>query len=623
MGHSGPVAERATVSPRPATRYSAALLGGGLQRSRQYHFEFDHPVERLWAVVSDTPRWGEASGLPRYKVREELQGDGTVKLFGETRIGHFELAWEELPGDWVAERWFRQKRVFSRGPIASMTTRATLEDRGARSAVTFELVFDCNNLLGSLLAKRMLKAYAGQVRELLDTASRLIAAEQPTLFASHYEPPPGQLERARKLVAALRDSPYEHGLGATLLEHINDTQEIDLWSMRPLAIARRWRRPEQEVIELFLQAVRAGLLESRWDILCPRCRISKSSTSNMSELPRGVHCDACNIDFESDFASNVELCFSPSPAVRPVEYGLFCRSGPGVTPHIKAQCALPPGERRSVPLVLAPGEYRVRTLEAGGEVELDWRGGAFPPIRVSGGEVTLGDASTAGEIAMRNDGDVPRTVVIEDRSWLADVLTAARVTTLQAFRDLFSEQVLRPGDEVSIRNITFMFTDLEGSSSLFATMGDAEAYHLVREHFAMLGEIVRRHHGNIVKTVGDGVHAAFLTPDDALRAAVEIQRSMPEFNRRHGHQIAIRIGLHSGSSISVTLNDRLDYYGDAVNLAARLEGQGKAGQITMSADFAADPEVGAILEQFDPRQHEIDIKGYDEPLSVTQIRPAA
>ncbi len=594
-----------------------------MRQSRQFHFEFDHPVDRLWAVVSDTPRWGEASGLPRYRVREELQADGTVKVFGETRIGRFELAWEERPADWVAERWFHQRRLFSRGPIAAMTTRATLEDRGARSAVSFELTFDCNNLFGSLLARRLLKTYASKVRELLDTASQLIDAEQPNLFASRYQPSPGQLERARQLVASLRDSPYEHGLGAALLEHINENQEVDLWSMRPLEIARRWGRPEQDVIELFLQAVRTGLLESRWDILCPRCRIGKASAGNMSELPRGVHCDACNIDFESDFASNVELCFSPSPAVRPVEFGFFCRSGPGVTPHIKTQCALSPGERRSLPLALPPGEYRIRTLEAGGEVTLDWRGAAFPRITVTGDVVATGAASAEGEIEIINAGSLPRTVVIEDRSWLNEVLTAARATTLQAFRDLFSDQVLRPGDEVSIRNITFMFTDLEGSSSMFATMGDAEAYHLVRAHFALLGDIVRRHRGNVVKTVGDGVHAAFLAPDDALRAAIEMQQAMPDFQRRHARETAIRIGLHSGSSIAVTLNDRLDYYGDAVNLAARLEGQGAAGQITMSAEFAADPAVAEILARHQPRELEIAIKGLADPVAVTQIRPAA
>ncbi len=590
--------------------------------SRQYQFEFGHPVDRLWALVSDTPRWGEATGLPRYRASEALQPDGTVKVTAEVEIAGVRLAWEEPPVDWMAGRWFEQQRLFVRGPFQRMTTRARLEDLGEHSRLHLELVFDCDGLIGSLLARRAVANYEGQVRELLHTASELIEAEQPDLFVSRYQPPASALQRAAQMVEAIADSPYAHGLAPRLLDYINTQQEVDLWSMRPIAIARRWKASARRVIELFLQSVRSGLLESRWDILCPRCRISRAQVTNMSDLPNGVHCDACNIDFESDFASNVELSFSPSPSIRPVEYGYFCRSGPGVTPHIKGQCRVLPGSTRSLPLALRPGQYRLRTLEAGDEVDFDWEGGRFPSIEVSAEHISIGDDSPADEISLTNRGEVPRTVVIEERSWMNEVLTAARVTTMQAFRDLFSEQVLRPGDDVSIRNISFMFTDLVDSSALFSNMGDAEAYHLVREHFAMLGEIVRDHQGSVVKTVGDGIHAAFLTPDDALHAAIAVQRAMPGFNRRLGlERCAVRIGLHSGSSISVMLNDRLDYYGEAVNLAARLEGLGEAGEITMSAAFTGDPAVANLLETYAPRKREVTLKGFLDPVSITQISP--
>ena len=102
--------------------------------SRHYHFEFDHPVAKLWSVVSDTPRWGEASGFPRYQASESLQPDGRVRVFGKLEIAGMTLAWEEPPVNWIAERWFEQRRIFSRGPIDSMTTRATLEDKDSGTA---------------------------------------------------------------------------------------------------------------------------------------------------------------------------------------------------------------------------------------------------------------------------------------------------------------------------------------------------------------------------------------------------------------------------------------------------------------------------------------------------------
>ncbi len=590
--------------------------------SRNYQFEFDHPVAKLWAVVSDTPRWGEATGFPKFQVSEQLQADGTVKVFGKVGIAGIKITWEEPPANWIAERWFEQQRIFTRGPMLSMTTRVTLEDRDSRSSLDIELGFESRNLIGKLIAKRMLNVYREKIRQLLTQADQLIRAEQPDLFISSYRPSQSALERGAKLARSIAATPYGHDLAAKLVDYINQGQEVDLWTMRPVALARRWQVETRNVVELFLQAVRSGLLESRWDILCPRCRISKTQVSNMSDLPNGVHCDACNIDFQSDFASNVELSFSPSPSIRSVENGFYCRSGPGVTPHIKGQCSLPPGASRSLPLILHPGDYLLRTLEAGDELKVNWQQNSFPEIHIHDKAVEIAGDSPEAEIRMVNDGSLARTVVIEDQSWLRDVLTAEQVTTIQAFRDLFSDQILRPGDEVSIRNISFMFSDLVGSTSLFSRLGDAAAYHLVREHFAVLGEIVRRHQGSIVKTIGDGIHAAFSIPDDAMHAAIEMQQAMPEFNQRLGSDdVAIRIGLHTGSSIAVTLNQRLDYYGEAVNLAARLEGQGEAGDITLSKQFFSDPAVGDILLEYDLREQEVTVKGFNEPVAIYQISP--
>ena len=593
-----------------------------MQLSQHYDFDFDHPIETLWELISDTPRWGEASGLPRYQVDEQLQADGTVKVNGSLQIAGIRLAWEEPPVNWIKPLWFEQRRLFSRGPIKRMSSRITLQSRERGSQLGIELKFESSNLIGIWLAKRMLASYQHKVAELLANADRLIKADRPELFTSDYQPGQAALIRAHQVANEIAATPFDHGLGKRLIDYINASQEVDLWSMRPLAIARSWQVDKRQVVELFLQAVRSGLLESRWDILCPRCRVSKAQISNMSELPRGVHCDACNIDFAGDFASNVELSFSPSPSIRPVSNGFYCRSGPGVTPHIKAQCSLLPGAGQSLPLTLTAGDYRIRTLEAGDEFEMCWQQGPFPAIRISDNGIEPVGTSPAHQISLQNHSSLPRTLVIEDQNWRRDVLTAAEVTTLQAFRDLFSDQLLRPGDDVSIRNISFLFSDLIGSATLFERLGDAQAYRMVREHFAELSEIVRRHHGSIVKTVGDGIHAVFSQPEDALQAALDMQQSIPEFNRRNDlSDVSVRIGLHAGSSIAVTLNQQLDYYGETVNLTARLEGQGDAGDIVMSASFSDDAVCAAILQPHKPEQCEVTLKGFRNPVTISRINP--
>ena len=194
---------------------------------------------------------------------------------------------------------------------------------------------------------------------------------------------------------------------------------------------------------------------------------------------------------------------------------------------------------------------------------------------------------------------------------------------MQAFRDMFSDQVLRPGDEIAVQRIALMFTDLRGSTALYESVGDAAAYALVRDHFALLAGIVRRHDGAVVKTIGDAVMAAFHLPDDALAAALEIQREVARFNDGAADgPIVIKLGLHVGACIAVTLNDRLDYFGTMVNLAARLEGESAGGDIVLSPDFAADAAVAGRLRDIELSREVAELKGFDAPVPYFRITAA-
>jgi class 3 adenylate cyclase len=348
---------------------------------------------------------------------------------------------------------------------------------------------------------------------------------------------------------------------------------------------------------------------------------------SLDRLPKGAHCPSCNIDYGADFSRNVEAGFRPSPALRKLESGEYCLFGPMSTPHIKLQIHLEPGESRRVPASLASGPYRLRTLEAGPECDIQYDGAGFPELIVTADGVSAGAIGPPGEIALTNRSDRPRVAIIEDRSWTRDCLTADRLTALQAFRDLFSGDVLRPGDEVAIAQVTLMFSDLKGSTALYERIGDAAAYHLVRDHFAFLAAEVRACEGAIVKTIGDAVMAAFAEPAAAVKAALAIQKHVAAFNAAHGAEagrgdITIKLGLHKGPCIVVTLNERLDYFGGTVNLAARLQGRSEGGDIVLSAALLADPEVKALLATHRLKEESAAIKGFAAPVPYHRI-PAA
>ncbi len=278
------------------------------------------------------------------------------------------------------------------------------------------------------------------------------------------------------------------------------------------------------------------------------------------------------------------------------------------TPHVVVQQTLDAGEVRDINLDLPFGSYRLRTLHPGTQADVDWEEGGFPEVTADGTGARAGEAPPPGMLRLRNAGGRRVTFVIEERDWVREALTAHRVTTLQTFRDLFGEETLRPGDEASVERI-----------------GDGAAYNLVRAHFAFLAKAVRRHNGAIVKTIGDAVMAAFADTADALKAALAIQDGVAGFNQEQGAQdavaVTIKLGLHQGPAVVVRLNDRLDYFGGTVNMAARLQGTSDGGDVVLSTAFAQDPAVAAILETHAPVEETTDLKGITGPVTFLRLRP--
>ena len=183
--------------------------------------------------------------------------------------------------------------------------------------------------------------------------------------------------------------------------------------------------------------------------------------------------------------------------------------------------------------------------------------------------------------------------------------------------------MLRPGDHVEIDYVAIMFTDLKGSTALYEKIGDPEAYVLVREHFAVLGAAVRQHNGVVVKTIGDAIMGAFDDPRDAFACAVQIQDDFETYNTNSERDPAIiKLGIHAGRCISVTLNNRLDYYGTAANKAARLQGQSVGGDIVLSPEFASDPLVASLLEGYEVMEESASLKGFDAPIRFLRISDA-
>ena len=175
-------------------------------------------------------------------------------------------------------------------------------------------------------------------------------------------------------------------------------------------------------------------------------------------------------------------------------------------------------------------------------------------------------------------------------------LTAKRLLSNQTFRDLYGTETLDLDRRLKITSLTFLFTDLKGSTALYERVGDLAAYDLVRAHFHVLTEIVASLGGAIVKTIGDAVMATFPTPDRAVAAALEMRAAMRRLgDERKREDLLLKIGIHEGPCLAVTLNERQDYFSQSVNIAARVQNLAVSHTIFATKRVVENPQTSALL----------------------------
>jgi predicted ATPase/class 3 adenylate cyclase len=129
--------------------------------------------------------------------------------------------------------------------------------------------------------------------------------------------------------------------------------------------------------------------------------------------------------------------------------------------------------------------------------------------------------------------------------------------------------------------VTFLFTDIQGSTSLWQQYPDVMPAVIAR-HDALLAEIVETHAGTVFRTVGDAVNAAFAKPEEAVSAAVAAQQALAAEPWPGGITIRVRMGIHTGAVDLVNGQ----YTGHTLNRVARITAAGHGGQILVSATAA-------------------------------------
>lgn len=599
-----------------------------IPREFRYRWSWTLPAdaEALWPLVSDTNRFNRDAGLPPV---EDVRAPGEQLTGGRRhlriRVKGVTLEWEELPFEWYRPWRFGLVRRYVRGPLVELRVLANLEPAGPEATrLTYDVTARPRGLFGLLTTPFQIGVLNRRTFE--RTFRRYAAAARRGGDPSPTLPTAVRTARAGRLAARCQQAGIPQGLSSALAEHIEEADETTLSRIRPYDLAGRWNVDRREVLVACLRATRAGLLDLRWDVLCPSCLGVTSSAETLRSLRLGAaHCDTCRVDFSPDFDHAVELTFRPNPALRTVVSSSFCVGGPQVTPHVVVQQLLAPGETRSVTPLLVPGRHRLRTLgsgagpsflvEAGGDTEAHITLG---PHGWSGVPLALAPAAS---LALRNGRADEALVCVDREAWGDVAVTAAEVTALAEFRDLFSSEVLAAGAFAGVGSVALLFTDLRDSTGMYVRVGDPVAFTTVMRHFDVLGEAIARENGTIVKTIGDAVMAVFPSPAAAVRAAVRAQRILAHPQGPEA-PLVLKAAVHAGPSIAVTLNDRLDYFGTTVNVASRLGGLSSGTDVVLSGRVREDPDVLRLLDELGARSERFDaeIRGIPERMAAWRVR---
>jgi class 3 adenylate cyclase len=467
------------------------------------------------------------------------------------------------------------------------------------------------------------------------------------------------MSEAGNLFMLLRQS-ADPGAAAAIERLVQNAPDRELCRVNVIDFAREAGVDEEQAVAAFLHAARLGLFELSWNVLCPGCGgVLDTSTTLKSVNKDEYDCALCAAGYRPTLDEMVEVTFTVSRRVRRIaahdphelpfcEYfrQIFWGSGIDVPDDFEQlveeivldQVELPPGEKALLSLqlpaefviIVDPVTHGTQFLDVKGEPTRERQNLSlvFDKLRAPTGTVTLRPGPLRLTLENRTDtrllpglwiaGDKLHELLGRRRPFL----TAKRLLTNQVFRDIYGTDTIDVEQRLKITSLTFLFTDLKGSTELYERVGDLVAFDLVKAHFRVLNEIVASEAGAIVKTIGDAVMATFPTPNRAVSAALRMREAMRDLNDGHNREdLLLKIGIHEGPCLAVVLNDRQDYFGTTVNIAARVQGLADSRTILATRSVVTDPQASALLETsgLKPVSQHRALRGIADEVAVYEI----
>ena len=438
-------------------------------------------------------------------------------------------------------------------------------------------------------------------------------------------------------------------------------------NINPYKFAEEQNYPPGEVIDIFLYGTKTGLFNFEWNLLCPYCGGIVHNHGWILDLTNpDYHCAVCDVNHTIDLDQYIEVAFTLVPEVQEassdpfIDYRAYKQKYFSnnhqwsdefnhyyYNESFKGFNSLEPDVNKTILIETEPGfTYRIASpdnnallkIETGEtevsdlqHISVDLTSAGFTPDtqQVPAGRTSIKIMNhlhkKCGLITLKVDHKKALDIFSRGAPYYNKYLTGKELLNHQSFRDLFKVKNLQVDFRLKVSNLTVVFTDLKGSTAMYDRIGDFHAFSLVQRHFEQLRESTLAHGGAIIKTIGDAVMASFSTPEDGINAARDMMRRIKELNsvdEFKEEDMSIKVGIHSGTAIAVTANEILDYFGQTVNMAARVQGLSDGGEVWITDNVLKNRDVRRTLIDSGVRcfKRSASLKGISQKVTVYQCK---
>lgn len=559
------------------------------------------PIERLWTIMSDTSRMNKAMGLPPWQ-EAELNGSRVVR----TQVLGQQQEWVESPWTWIVHQEIHQERIYKKGFMQKQT--GVFRINSEKTSEGFYQVEVSFSWYGGPLLKFVIGPLSAQF---LKKAMTEYVHKQEEIYLANSRAKLALVSPLRQLnlqdndfvsTILLETQSQKTEALKTILNYLVASDSLDIHKINPKKLAQDLVIDLNEVIEQLCILTQFGYLALTWDVICPHCRGPQLEATKLRWVSENAICQTCDLEFSTETGPPIQVSFKPQSKFRKIESITYCAAEPAKKVHILMNW--PTNDLIAKRATLRPGLYRARTLHGKKEcqIKIEDRQAISQKIILDFKQplITL----AAGEIEISYDGSEEDFFVLESLAWIEEKFLIGEALSNVHIRYIVHDDLLQSGVKLDIGEQIIFFTDIVGSTPMYKRLGDGKAFIAVQSHYLEIEKIIEAHRGVVVKFIGDAVMAAFTDASQALRANQEIHSAFKD----HKHSLVLRTSFHIGQVLCVNLNVGLDYFGQTVNTAAKLQGWAEGFETAVSEQtLKRVPEAQRSMLS-------IKRSGYDEKL---------